>query len=66
MPETAVAVSPVGADGGLVSGAPGSARSATSCITQALLSWVAVAVYEPAVVTLRSSVRLPKAFERVV
>jgi hypothetical protein len=39
---------------------------ATSCITQALPFCVAVAAYEPVVVTLRSSVRLPDAADRVV
>ncbi len=66
VPDTGVAVRPVGTLGGVVSGVPGSARNATSCITQPLLSWVAVAVYEPVVVTARSWVRLPKAVERVV
>ncbi len=45
---------------------PGSALKATICMTQALLFWVAVAAYEPVLVTFLSSVRLPKALERVV
>jgi len=42
------------------------ALKATSCSTQALLFWVAVATYEPATVTFRSMVMLPKAVDRVV
>ena len=62
--EAAVALRPVGTDGGVVS--EPAALNATTCMTQPLLFCVAVAAYEPRAVTVLSSVRLPKAVERVV
>ena len=40
-------------------------RNATNCMTQNVPFCAAVALYEPAAVTLWSCVRLPKAAERV-
>ena len=64
--EVGVAVKPVGVDGGVVSGVPGSALNATMCMTHALPFWFAVALYGPTAVTFLSSVRLPNVVERDV
>src|SRR5262245_59824166 len=52
--------------GGVVSPVPEAALNATMCMTQAEPLCVAVALYDPVLVTVLSSVRLPKSESRVV